>query len=203
MQELKALMREKEIAPGYLPVLQLALQTAQKGGLLAIDGRCASGKSTLAGQIGEWLGCPVFHLDDYFLPAQLRTPQRFAQCGGNVHYERFEEEILRPFSRGQAVTVNAFDCHAMALKPPVQVPPAPFAVAEGCYAMHPALRGYYAASAFFTHDPDTQRQRLLDRAGPERLRQFEERWIPLEEKYFEGCGVQPLCTLTVDTSGLF
>ncbi len=191
------------IAPGYLPVLQLAWQLAQQGGLLAIDGRCASGKSTLARQIGEWLGCPVFHLDDYFLPAELRTPQRFAQCGGNVHYERFEAEVLRPFAAGQPVTVRAFDCHAMALKPPVQLAAAGFGVAEGCYAMHPALRGYYAGSVFFTHDADTQRARLLRRAGPEGLARFEERWIPLEERYFEGCGVQQLCSLTVDTSSLF
>lgn len=44
-----------------------------------------------------------------FCPAELRTAERFAQPGGNVHRERIEEEILRPFSRGQQVVYRPFD----------------------------------------------------------------------------------------------
>ena len=82
-----------------LAAFAVAEQVAQTGGLLAIDGRCASGKSTLAARIGAVYGCPVFHMDDYFLPAELRTAERFAEPGGNVHRERVEEEILRPSRR--------------------------------------------------------------------------------------------------------
>ena len=42
--------------------------------VVAIDGRCASGKSTLAAKLQQGLHCPVFSLDDFFLRPQQRTP---------------------------------------------------------------------------------------------------------------------------------
>lgn len=187
----------------FLPAFLAAQRVAERGGLLAIDGRCASGKSTLAAMIGEVYGCPVFHMDDYFLPAELRTPQRFAEPGGNVHRERIEQEILRPFAAGQRVVYRPFDCHAMALKEPVEVPAAPFAVVEGCYALHPALRGYFSQAVFLTHSKEAQRRRILARSGERMLARFEGEWIPLEERYFAGCGVEDACGCRVDTTALF
>ena len=73
------LLREADAA--MLPAFVQAEQVAQAGGIFAIEGRCASGKSTLANAMAAVYGCPVFHLDDFFLPAELRTEQRFAgQC---------------------------------------------------------------------------------------------------------------------------
>ena len=195
------LLREADAA--MLPAFVQAEQVAQAGGIFAIEGRCASGKSTLANAMAAVYGCPVFHLDDFFLPAELRTEQRFAQPGGNVHYERFEAEILKPFTAGHDAVFRPFDCSVFALKDPVTVKAAPFAVAEGCYSMHPALRGYYGGSVFLTHTPQRQRARILQRSGPEMLRRFEGEWIPLEERYFTGCDVPAHCGAVVDTSTLF
>ena len=61
--------------------------------IIAIDGRAASGKSTLAQQLGELLDADVIHMDDFFLPPSLRTKERLSEPGGNVHYERFAEEV--------------------------------------------------------------------------------------------------------------
>ena len=41
--------------------------------LIAIDGRCASGKTTLAFQLQEYLNCDVIHIDDFFMPIQKRS----------------------------------------------------------------------------------------------------------------------------------
>jgi adenylylsulfate kinase-like enzyme len=35
--------------------------------LVAIDGRCASGKTTLAAALKEKLSCEIIHMDDFFL----------------------------------------------------------------------------------------------------------------------------------------
>ena len=77
-------------------LLELLTPLARLGrpALAAIDGRCGSGKSTLAGLAAHRLGCPLFHMDDFFLPPALRTPERYAASGGNVHYERVEAELL-------------------------------------------------------------------------------------------------------------
>ena len=52
---------------------------SQKPYILAIDGRCASGKTTLANELSQSLSCNVVHMDDFYLPFALRTPERMAQ----------------------------------------------------------------------------------------------------------------------------
>lgn len=66
----------------------------QSSFLLAIDGMSGSGKTTLAQSLQEKWHAHVFHMDDFFLPLEMRTPQRLQQPGGNVHYERFLETVL-------------------------------------------------------------------------------------------------------------
>ena len=68
--------------------------------LLAIDGRCGSGKTTLAAALQERLHCGVFHMDDFYLPFEARTPERLAQPGGHMDFDRFEKEVLRPLRGG-------------------------------------------------------------------------------------------------------
>ena len=53
--------------------------------LVALEGGSASGKSTLGGALAKALDATLVHMDDFFLPMELRTPKRFAQPGGNVH----------------------------------------------------------------------------------------------------------------------
>ncbi len=169
--------------------------------LLAVDGRCGSGKSTLAAALARSLGCPVFHLDDFFLPPELRTPERLSQPGENVHHERFLREILRPFAAGQPVRFRPFDCSAGGFGAPVEIPRAPFAIAEGSYALHPSLRKYYAAAVFVTCSRETQRARLAARAGAG-LADFENKWIPLEEAYFAAFSVADAADLILDTGSM-
>ena len=62
--------------------------------LIAIDGMCGSGKTTLGQLLQSVYDCNLFHMDDFFLRPEQRTPERMAQVGGNVDYERFQKEIL-------------------------------------------------------------------------------------------------------------
>ena len=64
--------------------------------IVAIDGKCTSGKTTLASKLAELYDCNVFHMDDFFLRPEQRTPERFAEVGGNVDYELFLEEVRLP-----------------------------------------------------------------------------------------------------------
>ena len=52
--------------------------------IIAIDGKCTSGKTTLARQLAESYDCNVFHMDEFFLRPEQRVPERFAEVGGNV-----------------------------------------------------------------------------------------------------------------------
>ena len=52
--------------------------------VVAIDGKCTSGKTTFASELAAVYDCNVFHMDDFFLRRSQRTPERFAEVGGNV-----------------------------------------------------------------------------------------------------------------------
>ena len=78
--------------------------------VVAIDGMAASGKTTAAEQLTEQLGGEVIHMDDFFLPPEMRTEERLSQPGGNVHYERFMTEVAGNLSEGEPLTYGVFDC---------------------------------------------------------------------------------------------
>lgn len=87
--------------------------------IVAIDGRCAAGKSTLAAQLKERSGFTVLHMDDFFLRPEQRIPERWETPGENVDHERFLEEVLLPLSRGESFSYRAYDCHTQNFKDPV------------------------------------------------------------------------------------
>ena len=85
--------------------------------LVAIDGRCASGKSTLAKDLQKQLDCNVIHMDDFYLQPHQRTTKRLREPGGNVDYERFETEVLQPMLTGEAFSYRPYDAHAVCFLP--------------------------------------------------------------------------------------
>ena len=151
---------------------------------LAIDGMCGSGKSTLALTLHQKLGGHLFHMDDFFLPPELRTPQRLSEPGGNVHYERFLETVLKPLVSQQTVHYQRFDCQTMTLQKAIDIPYHPFNIIEGSYALHPALQEYYSDVIVLKISPSLQKECLMKR-NPEKIDDFLGRWIPMENQYFE------------------
>ena len=152
--------------------------------IVAIDGKCTSGKTTLASKLVELYDCNVFHMDDFFLRPEQRTPERFAEVGGNVDYERFREEVLLPLKSGKAFSYRPFDCSTFTLAMPVTVTPQKLIIIEGTYSHHPYFGNPYDLKILLTVDEETQHKRILER--PVFLhRRFFEVWIPMENRYFE------------------
>jgi uridine kinase len=176
-----------------------ALLQTQERVLLAIDGNCCAGKTTMAARLGKLLNANVFHLDDYFLQMQMRTPERLSQPGGNVDAERFLQQVLLPASRGEVVKVRRYDCHKERLLPPVPVQPSRIVLIEGAYSLHPLLSHCYDLRIFCRIEPELQSARILTRNGAEALIVFQERWIPLENKYFEALDIQAQCDIVIDS----
>ena len=190
----------------YAPALRAidaALREQEGPVTVAVDGRCAAGKTTFAARCAQLFDdCQVFHMDDFFLPPEMRTPERLSAPGGNVDYERAAEELFSPLSQGEAVAHRAFDCSTNTFGQPEGIPCGRLNIVEGSYSLHPALAGYSQVHIFFTCAPQVQEGRLSHREGPEELERFRERWIPLEEAYFQGLSIQDQCDVTVDTTRL-
>ena len=152
--------------------------------IAAIDGRCGSGKTTLAAWLMEQFDGNLFHMDDFYLRSEQRTPERLAETGGNVDYERFREEVAVPLAAGREVLYRRFDCASFSLEEPVLFPPKRLNVIEGSYSMHPYFGGIYDLRVFVTIDPAVQAERIRRRNGEEKLQRFLSEWIPKEEAYF-------------------
>ena len=151
--------------------------------IVAIDGKCTSGKTTLAFKLAELYDCNVFHMDDFFLRPEQRTPERFAEVGGNVDYERFLEEVLLPLKSSKTFSYRPFDCSTFTLADPIQVSPKKLNIIEGTYSHHPYFGNPYDLKLVLQVDKATQRQRILQRPAFLHQRFFEE-WIPMENRYF-------------------
>ena len=174
-----------------------ALRTQQGCVLVAIDGGAASGKSTLAEALARQLDAALFHMDDFFLPPELRTAERLGSPGGNVHRERFLDEVLRPLRAGETVTFRPFDCGVMAFGAAVTVPRRPVTLIEGAYSHHPELREFYDLRVFLDVSPALQRARVEARNG-DMATQFFETWIPMETRYFEHFGIREKADVVVE-----
>lgn len=158
--------------------------------VVAIDGRCASGKSTLAEHLAAVTGAGIVHMDDFFLPQELRTEERLNEPGGNVHYERFREEVLPALKRGGSFSYQCFDCGRMELGEERQVCGNRILIVEGAYSCHPKLGDYMALRVFSDIDNGEQLRRIEARDGEEALENFVTRWIPMEESYFSACRIK-------------
>ena len=126
--------------------------------LVAIEGGSASGKTTLGELLQNVYGCPVFHMDDFFLRPEQRTEARFTQPGGNVDRERFLEEVLIPLREGRPVDYRRFDCATFTIAPPQRIETERLSIVEGAYSMHPDLAPYYDLSVFLAVSAEKQEQ---------------------------------------------
>lgn len=185
------------------PVLAAAraLQQGNTPALLAIDGRCGSGKSTLGAWLARQLGCNLVHMDDFYLPPASRAADWDQHPGGNMDFARLRQEVLNPLLAGQGADYRAYSCRAGALQPPVPLQAQGLTILEGSYALHPDLGVPLAYRVFVTCAPDCQCSRLQAREG-DRYPAFAARWIPLEEGYFAACRPEQNCDFVLDTTAM-
>ena len=151
--------------------------------IIGIDGRCASGKTTLSNWIAENIPARIFHMDDFYLPMEQRVEGWEHIPCANMNFERMLEEVLRPAKAGEAVQYRAYSCREKKLLPAVTMRAVPLTIVEGSYSHYPSLFPFYDVSVFLTCSKETQTERLIQREG-DRYPNYERLWIPLEEGYY-------------------
>ena len=180
--------------------------------IIAIDGMAAAGKTTAALNLQREIAnesgfvtqeeiaqkIKIIHMDDFFLPGELRTEARLNEAGGNVHYERFMDEVVAKLQNTAGFEYRIFDCHVMdyAGKEKVDAS-AEVIIIEGAYSMHPYFGKYYDKSYFYETAPETQKERILKRNGAKQWEMFCARWIPMEMRYFKEFGIKEKCDIIV------
>lgn len=189
MMEFETYLMEQISKPEFQhlrPILEKIAQKRREGQVyvIALDGRAASGKSTMAKQLGTILDADVVQMDDFFLPTALRTEEQLRQPGGNVHYERFLEEVIPHLSAPEGFSYRVFDCGQMDYNGTKDIKSKGFRIVEGSYSCHPIFGDYADLTVFLQVEPEEQMRRILARNGEDKAQQFQSKWIPLEEVYF-------------------
>ena len=190
------------LAVDYQPLIEAIIMAKEQGKrlLVAIDGNSGGGKSTLGAFLKDLTGCNLFHMDDFFLPEDRRTPKRLCQPGGNVDYERFAQSVLRPLETGAAFSYRPYSCKKGKLQDPVQVVPCAINVIEGAYSLHPDMKGKYDLTVFLKIGSEAQSQRILSRSGPVLHKRFMEEWVPMENRYFTHFQIEDSCDLVFENT---
>ena len=86
--------------------------------LVALDGRCGSGKTTLAAQLArQFPQSIIVHTDDFYLPPASRVANWEQIPCANMDLERLRAQVLTPARAGQAIPYRAYSCQAGAYLP--------------------------------------------------------------------------------------
>jgi len=192
----------KEIAETIQYNIRREIENAQKNKqclLVAIDGRCASGKTTLAKCLQKIYGCDVIHMDHFFLRPEQINEQRLSEPGGNVDYERFLDEVLLPLKNKKSFAYRPYDCKKQEMTEAIPIKQNTITLIEGSYCCHPKLFEHYDVKIFLTVNEKKRIERIKARNGEAGCIQFRDKWIPLEECYFTAFNIEACCDYSFET----
>lgn len=168
--------------------------------ILAIDGLCGSGKTTLAEYLSSVFNAQIIHMDNFFLPFERKTAERLAEPGGNIDYERFIEIVLPALEKRQPFSYIAYNCQTAAYDRKMDIPSCELIIVEGSYSLHERFGHYYDLSLFLEIDSQEQLLRLERRCQNEnKFNRFKTEWIPMENLYHEAQSVKQRADIILDT----
>jgi uridine kinase len=172
--------------------LYAKIDNAEKPCVVAIDGRCGAGKTTLANTLKLIYNAAVIPMDHFF------PPDKNSDSIANIDADRFVKEVLEPLRRGETFTYKPYDCGSGSFGEPITIEKSDVTVIEGSYSHFIPFREFEDITVFLTVPSDEQLRRIKIRT-PEAAETFRTKWIPLEESYFEQSAAQSKADIVYDT----
>ena len=176
-------------------VAQLAAEIAegsqrQAPFVVALDGRSASGKSTVAGVLAAELDVAMVDCDDFYAGGSLaewqaRSPAEKADwC---IDWRRLRAEAVEPLLAGRTATWRPFDWdagHGLADHWTARKP-GPVLVLDGAYSARPELADLVDLAVLVALEDDGERRRRLRaRDGNDDVAAWQAVWDEAEDHYF-------------------
>ena len=153
--------------------------------IVALDGRCGSGKTTLAEMLKGYFDCNEKRKEDRI---------------GNLDTKRLKDEVIEPLKERKSFSYRPYLCMKGTFLEAVEVESKSVAIIEGSYSCQSELFDFYDIHIFLDIDKNTQQKRLKERESEEKLVAFNERWIPMEERYFALSEIKYKCEIYYKTS---
>lgn len=170
--------------------------------VIAIDGNCGSGKTTMAKELAERLGANVVPIDYFYLPFKDRDPDWLNIIAGNMDFERLIKDVITPYMNKENYSLYRFNHRDDATEFVSNETYNPRLIIEGSYSFYPSLIHYYDYKIFLSVNSEVQRKRLIEREK-ENFARFENIWIKKENTYFNELKIKEKADLIIDTSDLF
>lgn len=162
----------------HYSLLDCFIKEQSKPLIIAIEGKCASGKTTLANLFKDKY--TIIHIDDFFLPESKKTKERLLQIGGNINYEAVFD-LLVNIKEHKQIAYQKFDCHNQTYSL-VNMPYNEVIILEGVYSYHPYFNQLVDKLVYFDINEETQFARIKMRPN---FKRFFSEWIPLENNYYK------------------
>lgn len=166
--------------------------------VIAFDGRSASGKTTLAEKLGDYLRIPVIHTDDFYRPKNEFGKLEVTEFDGNFDVTRFKNEVVDGIYSKKSFKYGVFDCADGEIAEYINVAVSNCYIIEGAYSLNPNLTDYASFKVFFDISGATQKERIILRNGAEKYNKFNEIWIPCEERYINHYNIKSRCDVIVN-----
>lgn len=134
--------------------------------IVALEGRCASGKSTISEKLEN---VTVIHADDFFSKTDL------------LDFDLLREALLN-LKLGEKITYKCYSCQTDSYYFKTIDCVKNVVIVEGVYSYHHKIRNLYDYLAYVEVSKETQLKRINNRKMVDR---FINEWIPREEIYYD------------------
>ena len=157
--------------------------------LVALDGRSAAGKSTLAAAVAPLVGAVVIDGDDFYSggTAESWDAMNAAEKADHCMDWRRQRSVLEKLAMGETASWHPYDWEADdgSLAPtPVICEPAPVIILDGAYSARPELDDLFDLRVLLDAPADLRRAQLIEREGEGHREEWNARWDEAEQWYF-------------------
>jgi uridine kinase len=157
--------------------------------LVALDGRSAAGKSTLAAAVAARVGGHVIDGDDFYSGGTAETWDEMSAAEKASHCIdwRRQRPVLEKLSRGEPASWRPYDWETddgSLSGPPVTCDPAPVIILDGAYSARPELADLFHLRVLLEAPTDLRKKRLVQREGEDYRVDWNRRWDDAEQWYF-------------------
>ena len=157
--------------------------------LVALDGRSAAGKSTLAGEVAPLVGAVVIDGDDFYSGGTAETwdAMSAAEKANHCMDWRRQRPVLEKLASGLPATWHPYDWEAddgSLTLTSVVCDPAPVIILDGAYSARPELADLFDLRVLLDAPATLRRAQLIEREGEGYREEWNARWDEAEQWYF-------------------
>ena len=156
--------------------------------IIGIDGKGASGKSTLAEKLHRAMpGSALVCMDYFCYPPSGRKDEWWGPGvdGFGFDWKRLRDQVIVPFSQGRTdIQYDSLNWDTFKLDR-LSLPRSHVLIVEGMTALRRELREFYGFTIWIDSDDKKRLERVKKRDGAKMLPHWEREFIPLGEAYVE------------------